>query len=229
MDHDDYEEMEEFELLDALDAFNTWGVLDHMISDFRSSWPIEDDPYYEEDADHGEVGTPVKGEFIHHYAVSSPWENYAMNYHWKTGMKQPTITVKGDVEENKIHAWVKRIERGLKQTFGRWALPSHSPQIAYEDSAQTPFLENDEPQKKDVQNAKIQKSKSAKKEPKIVEFEMPGIGLYDLNIRINGKKAEIVGNKGKVHYRKVVRLPFVATDPLVTADNGRFTVKFSPI
>ncbi|UYP43976.1 hypothetical protein NEF87_000261 [Candidatus Lokiarchaeum ossiferum] len=151
------------------------------------------------------------------YHFSSHYENfydsnqkdksYSLSYKYETGMDEPEIMIEGDVDKDTINRFVS----GINSKYG----------VELEGSS--------------IKNPKLLLSKKKKKnekkgEPKddthIYRFEMPGIGLKDIETKIEGDLLKIIGKNDKVEYKKQIRLPFKPKNkPTIDADNGLITLK----
>lgn len=137
------------------------------------------------------------------------WKNtkgkgYSILYLYETGMKEPEIIVKGEIDEKTVKEFLKQTEN----TFG--------PSV---------------PKFKDkIRNLLTFKKKNAGKEEEIKEkeysLELPGFAKDDLKVELKEDTAILTAKKESRAYEDEIYLPFKAKRYKVTADNGLFTIKF---
>jgi HSP20 family molecular chaperone IbpA len=130
-------------------------------------------------------------------------KGYSLSYRYETGMEEPEITIKGDVDEQIVTKFVKSAEKTFGQRFK-----------GLEDKARLLLGSK----KEDGQNIEDIKEKS-------FTLEMPGLGQDDIKVEIKDKKATIIGEKGDLKYKKTLRIPFEPKNHEITADNGLISIK----
>ena len=166
--------------MDEIDDFFTWNFRDWPFDEFLTD------------------SVNFWGELENLKDEKMDGDSYSISYHYETGMKEPEITVKGNVDQKTIDKFLGRIKR----EFGSALLGHSKPDIK--------FLGNG----KDESRSKT------------VELEMPGIAEHEIKVEIKGKWATITGEHGARKYHKKVYIGFEPTDHSITANEGLIKVEF---
>lgn len=134
-----------------------------------------------------------------HEELNGKNKGYSMSYHYETGMKEPKITIQGDVDQRTVDKFLEHVQKTFHHTI---------PQLNNSKKESLP----DTPQAKDQE--------------KEVTLEMPGLTEKDVEIKLKKNYAIVKGKKGDRDYNFTVPLPFKAKRHEITSDNGLFTLKF---
>lgn len=131
-------------------------------------------------------------------------KGYSLSYHYETGMEEPEITIKGDVDEKTVTKFVKNAEKTFGQRFK-----------GLEDKARH-LLGSKKDEEQKIDDIK----------ERSFTLEMPGLTKEDMKVEIKDKRAIITGEKGDITYKKILRIPFEPKSHEIAADNGLITIKF---
>lgn len=131
-------------------------------------------------------------------------KSYSLSYRYETGMKEPEITIEGDVDEKTITKFVKNAEK----TFGH-------------------RFKDVEDKARNLLGARKEKTENLEDtKERTFKLEMPGLSKEDIKVEIKDKRATIIGEKGDLKYRKTLRIPFEPKTHEISTDNGLITIKF---
>jgi len=197
--------MDEFDRLVSR-AMRGWSFFDFATEDEDDAEKVED-PFEEMEKTFQKISR--------YHDDDAKSTGYSLGYHWETGMKDPEITITGDVDQKTVDNFIN----DLGKYFGTAALPQTSPQVKH--------LTEGENAKETIKYATPPSTtKESTIDHKVVELEMPGVGKDGIKVTFKEGKGVIIGDNGSLHYKRVIPLGFVSGEPTITADNGLIRVEF---
>jgi HSP20 family molecular chaperone IbpA len=131
-------------------------------------------------------------------------KGYSMSYRWETGMEEPEITIKGDVDEKTVNKFLERAQKTFGHRFTQ-----------LKDKARH-LLGNKSEEKVPQQEINEQ----------TFTLEMPGLSEKDVEVKIKKNQVKVRGQKDKIKYENSLRLAFEPKRYELIADNGLFAIKF---
>jgi len=145
-------------------------------------------------------------------------KSYSISYRYGTGMKEPEIQVKGDVDQETINKFL----RGVQKQFNGPRINSNNINLLkpisksesesedYELDAIIPFTDM------------VENDKGA-----IITLEMPGIGTEQIKVETNEKQVKISATYQDKKYHKSLDLSFKPNKTQkISANNGIITIEF---
>jgi HSP20 family molecular chaperone IbpA len=156
--------------------------------------------------------------------TSSEMKGFKVSYHFEKGMDEPEIKIEGDIDEDKIKEYLKRMDMRNIPNFERVRKVPHTKEIDFASLSLEPC--------DDDQECPIEPLAEINEYEDRVEIllEVPGIekGHVILSLSQDGKKAKIYAENSKRSFEKEVKLPFKSSldDHNLEVNNGIATIIF---
>jgi len=147
--------------------------------------------------------------------------SYSISYEYSTGMKEPKIIVRGEVDKETLNRFLKNINPQLSTSN-----ITELPQNGNEKLEESKLIENKEGKEIIVPFTDVINENNYT----TITLEMPGIGVDQIKTHYNDSEIQIEAEYDAKKYQKSVKLNFKPKEnPKITANNGIITIEIEKV